>query len=94
MRYMKQILADLQQKETKKMEEQIEKKDLLEQKERLDRRIKQAERKEIDDRIISSLRKIQDIRDSVSDLQNSLNIVWKRTQQVEEDLKEALTAAY
>ena len=47
-------------------------------------------RRNTDDKIQSCLRKLTEINEAVSDLQNSLNIVWKRTQQVEQELKEAL----
>ena len=64
--------------------------ELVLQKQRIEEGIKRFDRKNIDEKIVESLRKLRDINDSVSDLQNALNIVWKRTKQIEEELKEAL----
>ena len=65
--------------------------ELIRQKLRIDEKIKRFDKKQIDEKINDSLIKLEDISDSVSDLQNSLNIIWKRTKQVEEELKEALS---
>jgi len=80
------------QKERTDMEKEIaiNREELAEQKQRVEEKIKRAERKHIDDKILDSLRKLDDITDAVSNLQNSINLVWKRTKQVEEELKEAL----
>jgi len=67
-----------------------EKENLFEQKKRIEERINRAERKATDDKLIGALRKLEDVTHSISDMQHSLNIVWKRTKQVEEELKEAL----
>ena len=69
----------------------IDETELFQQKQRIEEKIKRAERKQIDDRIIDSLKKLGDISDSVSDLQYNINVIWKRTKQVEEELKEILS---
>jgi len=68
----------------------VNRSELLEQKRRVEEKIRRAERKEIDDRIVDSLRKIQDINNAVADLQYSLNTIWKRSKQVEEELNEII----
>ena len=65
-------------------------KELVLQKQRIEENIKRFDRKSIDGKIADSLRKLRDISDSVSDLQNAVNIIWKRTKQIEEELKESL----
>jgi len=67
-----------------------EKTHLDSQKEYIDRKIKRYERKEIDIHVFNSLRNVLDIKDAVSELQHALNVVWKRTQQVEEELRSVL----
>ena len=71
-------------------EPETEKFDLLTQKQIIEERIKRLDKKNIDDKVINSLRKLQDVSDSVSDMQNSLNLAWKRIQQIEQELREAL----
>ena len=78
------------QKEKMNEEKQITKQELLEQKIVIENKIKNFEKKETTEKIIDSLKKIQDISESLADLQNSLNLVWKRTQQIEEELKSTL----
>ena len=91
---MDQILKSITKKEEVSKEASTDmetyKRELIQQKERLERNIKKLERKEIDDKITNSLVKIQDLSNSLADLQNSLNLAWKRTKQIEEELKEAL----
>jgi uncharacterized protein YoxC len=87
------LLKTIQQTEPmREMPEQIETnhEELLGQKALIDHKIKRFERKDIDDRVISSLQKIRDVNDAVSDLQHSLNLVWKRAKQIEEELNEIL----
>ena len=75
----------------KNIEEDIANREELSlQKLRIDEKLKRFDRKQIDDKIKESLMKIEDINNAVSDLQNSLNLVYKRTKQVELELKEAL----
>lgn len=69
------------------------KRELLEQKNTLERRIKRLEDKEVRDKLEESLSKIRDISESLIPLQESLNIIWKRTHQLEESIK-SLTEAH
>ena len=85
----------LEEKENKIKEQLIEEKresreELSLQRLRIEEKIRKFDRKQIDNKIKDALIKLEEITDSVSDIQNSLNIVWKRTKQVEEELKEAL----
>jgi len=73
-----------------KEENPLNKESLLEQKKRIEGKIKRFERKDIDDKIITSLRNLGDVMDAISDMQYALNIIWKRTQQIDEELKKAL----
>ena len=68
----------------------LDKENLLEQRRRIEGKIKRYERKDIDEKIVNSLRNLGDVIDSISDMQYALNIIWKRTQQISEELKEAL----
>ena len=68
----------------------LDKENLLGQRKRIEERIKRFERKDIDGKIINSLKKLGDVIDAISDMQYALNIIWKRTQQIEEELKQAL----
>ena len=88
---MLQILNSIKKEETEKNEEVATNlQELKQQKQRIEEKIKRFDRKQIDDKIKESLMKLEDISDSVSDIQNALNTVWKRTKQIEEELKEAL----
>ncbi len=78
------------QKKQENVEAAQTKEELLMQKARLDAKLLRIERKEIDDKVISSLRKLEDISESLGDLQNSLNLIWKRTEQVKEELRDSL----
>lgn len=64
------------------------KRDLIEQRNTLERRIKRLDDKETRDKLQDSLEKIKDISESLIPLQESLNIIWKRTHQVEESIKD------
>lgn len=88
---MPQILKALQEEKKEKMKREGEiqdgvKDELLEQKQRIDERLKQVENRSLNEKIIGSLGKLKDVNDSLGDLQNALNLIWKRTQQIEEEL--------
>jgi len=61
---------------------------LIEQKERMEERIRRVERNHTDDRVIKCLSNLRDISDSIGDIQNSLNALWKKTKHTEAELKE------
>ncbi|OIO80819.1 hypothetical protein AUJ84_02435 [Candidatus Pacearchaeota archaeon CG1_02_32_132] len=63
---------------------------LVEQKSHLENRIKRLDDHQNREKLLDSLGKIQDISESLIPLQESLNIVWKRTQQIEEEIKEVV----
>jgi len=88
---MPPILRQMQE-ETQKHEQQKENlDDLITQKARTEERIRRVERNHMDDRLSLCLSNLRDISDSLGDIQNSLNIVWKRTKKTEEEIKEVLT---
>jgi len=60
---------------------------LVEQKNSIEKRIKSLEKKGTKDKLSHCLNQVLDISDSLIPLQESLNIVWKRTHQLEEELK-------
>ncbi|NCN99367.1 hypothetical protein COU62_01875 [Candidatus Pacearchaeota archaeon CG10_big_fil_rev_8_21_14_0_10_35_219] len=64
--------------------------ELVKQRQSLKRRIKRLDDQENRNQLMESLRKIHDISASLIPLQESLNLVWKRTQQIEEEIKEVL----
>lgn len=70
-------------------EKQVTREELLHQKSRIDDKLIKLERQRSNDKIVDALRKLHELNDSISDMQNALNSVWKRLQQIEEDLKEA-----
>lgn len=72
-------------------EKDIAKQELLEQKSRIEEKIRRLGKQDVNEKITTSLIKIHEINESLSDLQNSLNTVWKRTQQIEEELRFALS---
>jgi len=72
-----------------KEEPTLNRENLLEQRKRIEGKIKRFERKDIDDKTINSLRKLGDVIEAISDMQYALNIIWKRTQQINKELKEA-----
>lgn len=66
------------------------KEQLIEQKLHLENRIKRLDDHQNREKLLDSLGKIHDISESLIPLQESLNIVWKRTQQIEEEIKEVI----
>lgn len=66
------------------------KEDLERQKELIDDRLNSINRKKENDQLIDALSKTRDISTALIPLQQSLNLVWKRTQQIEEDLKKMI----
>ena len=62
---------------------------LIEQKNTVEEKIRDLDKTQVREKIMESLKKINHINESLSVLQDSLNVVWKRTQQIEEDLKSA-----
>jgi len=87
---MKQILSIIGKEDkpqvTDMEEKELNREELVSQKNRIDEKIKKFDRKETEDRVRDSLRKLQDVTESLSDIQNSLNLAWKRTQQIHEEL--------
>ncbi len=81
----KYILQTQQESTPKSLKNQ-----LIEQKNSLEARIKALEDKENRDLLMGSLQKLNDISESLIPLQESLNIVWKRTQQMDEEMKEVI----
>ena len=67
-----------------------DKTDLIQQKEIIENRIKRFERRHVDEKIKDSLGKLGEVNDAISDMQLSLNLIWKRTKQIEEELKDSL----
>ena len=61
---------------------------LIKQKERVEERIRRVERNHTDDRVSQALSNLRDITDSIGDLQNALNLIWKKTKHTEAELKE------
>lgn len=86
----KEKMEDIKEVAIDKEELTLNRENLLEQRKRIEGKIKRFERKDIDDKIINSLRNLGDVIDAISDMQYALNIIWKRTQQINEELKEAL----
>jgi len=86
---MRNILKQVRDK-LEPIEEIDERIYLNDQKSYIDEKIRRFERKEIDTKCVDSLRKVLDVKDAVSEMQHALNIVWKRIQQIEEDLKSVL----
>ena len=67
---------------------------LIQQKDRVEERIRRVEHNHMQDRLGKSMAHLRDISDSISDLQNSLNSVWKRTKQIEEEIKQVLSVPF
>ena len=86
----KEKMEDIKEVAIDKEEPTLNRENLLEQRKRIEGKIKRFERKDIDGKIINSLRKLGDVIEAISDMQYALNIIWKRTQQINEELKEAL----
>lgn len=88
---MKQILEILSGKEEKMMKDnEANREELMSQKNRIEEKIKKFDRKESEDRIREALTNLQEVTESLSDIQNSLNIAWKRTQKIQEELVSVL----
>ncbi len=62
---------------------------LIEQKNTVEEKIRDLDKTQVKEKIMESLKKINHINESLSALQDSLNVVWKKTQQIEEELKSA-----
>ncbi len=65
--------------------------ELIQEKEVLDYKLRRLEKKHVDDTLISTQADVSDIKDAISDIQNSLNIAWKRVHKIEEKIKSALS---
>jgi flagellar hook-basal body complex protein FliE len=94
---MRQIQEqEMKMKEVEEIKEIIEesKKDLLHQKSHVEHQIKMLERKQQDDKLKDVMIRMQEINYSITLIQNNLNIVWKRAQQVQEEINEVLNAPY
>jgi archaellum component FlaC len=88
---MPSILKQMQKERKTPEETQTELEDLIQQKDRVEERIRRVERNHMDDRLSICLGNLRDISDSLGDIQNALNLVWKRTKQVEEEVKQVLS---
>lgn len=60
------------------------------QKNAIDEQILRLEKKQIKNDLAETLLKIKDISNAIIPLQQSLNIIWKRTQQIEEEINKAI----
>lgn len=67
---------------------------LINQKERVEEKIRRVERNHTDDRVSECLSNLRDITDSIGDIQDSLNILWKKTKNTEIELKEILSMPF
>lgn len=73
---------------------QKSKQDLLQQKDHIESQIKILERKQQDGKLKDVMIKMQDISHSLTNMQNNLNMIWKRTQQVQEEVNSLLQSTY
>ncbi len=62
---------------------------LIEQKNLVEEKIRDLDKTQVKEKIMEALKKIDNVNESLSALQDSLNVVWKKTQQIEEELKSA-----
>ena len=88
---MPPVLRQMQEKTQENIKGKKDLNDLITQKARTEERIRRAERNHMDDRLSLCLSNLRDISDSLGDLQNSLNVIWKKTKRTEEEIKEVLT---
>lgn len=65
--------------------------DLERQKSLIEDRIDRIDKKEVSDQLVGALSKIKDVSTALIPIQQSLNLIWKRTQQIEEDLKRLIS---
>lgn len=63
---------------------------LLQEKERIERELKKAEKQDFNRSVISTIRKVEDISEAIITMQESINMIWKRTKQLETELKDLL----
>lgn len=91
---MPPILEQMQDERKNVEQTQKELDELIAQKDRTEERIRRVERNHMDDRLTNVMGKLRDVNDSIGDIQNSLNIVWKRTKQIEEEIKEVLSMPF
>ena len=85
---MPPILRQMQEEANGTEQTHKELNELIEQKERIEERIRRVERNHTDDRVSKCLSNLRDISDSIGDIQNSLNTLWKKTKHTEAELKE------
>lgn len=91
---MVQIIEHMQNEAEKISQTHKELDELIKQKERVEERIRRVERNHMDDRLSIAMSKLRDVSDSIGDIQNALNLVWKRTKQIEEEVKEVLSMPF
>ncbi len=66
------------------------KNDLIAQKLNVEEEIRLLERREIERALMETLPKLHDLNHSLTAIQNNLNIVWKRTQQIQSEVQHIL----
>ncbi len=66
------------------------KEDLEEQRDFIEGKIRRIESKDKRDRLVNTLGQLQDISTALIPLQQSLNVIWKRTQQMETEIKKLI----
>jgi archaellum component FlaC len=57
------------------------------ERERIEEEIRKVERREMNKKLADSMKKLDEITRSLATLQESLNAIWKRTEQLKEDIK-------
>ena len=65
----------------------MEREDLLKKRQEIESEIKRLERSNMHSQLVNSLSILAEINNQITNAQESLNIIWKRTQQIEEEIK-------
>ena len=64
----------------------MEKEYLINEKIRIEEEIKKAEKKELNKNLLDVLSKLEEIEQCISNLQSNINHIWKRTEQLKEEI--------
>ena len=89
------ILQSIMQKKKEGAEESSQeeigtKEELLYRKSQIEEKIRNHESREIKEKLTRMMFKMHEISESITDMQNSINLSWKRVQEIQEEISEEL----